>query len=240
MLLSYRILIIGEKQVKRFYSCMLFLFAGFFLFIGQGQAITIYDNEVDFLNALSSYQMITFDDRFPGANHLPVTGNEYNDFGVTFTATGRNLFIEDGIAADFNNLLYHDSGFLSINEEPFTAGGDNNDSLEITLTSYAFGVTLVNSAITNVNEQIVITYQTGSDIITSFPTDPNNFFGVVTTAVEGPITSINFIEAANDSDDIGYDNIILGNTSTVPEPTTAILFSVGILGLAGISRKKPR
>lgn len=60
-------------------------------------------------------------------------------------------------------------------------------------------------------------------LYTRTPADgATSFIGLVT---DQPIRRALVIEAANDSDDLGYDNFVLGNQvlSAVPEPASATL-----------------
>jgi hypothetical protein len=197
---------------------------------------SIYTVESLFIAALTNSRTIDFENyTLSGGSHVSITGTEYSSSGVTFSSPmSHPLWVES--APPYNP--YYDSNFLSIDEEPGEAWDWNNDdSMDFSLTvpAYAFGVSLVDNS--GGPGEFIHVYGT-STLLYSQVGLGADFFGIVSDEQIGHIL---FNEAYRDQDDIGYDNVIIGNvadSAEVPEPASVTLMGLLIAGAAGLGLRR--
>jgi hypothetical protein len=170
-------------------------------------AMTVYTDKASFLSALSDYIIIDFEDYPSGANEIPFNGDEYSSLGVIFSHPAdpniptywQRLFIHSG-------RYWGDGNFLSPGQPPFSPPYNHDDlTIDITINAYAFGVDIVDNGRRRDDESITVYGSSG--VIYTHDHIPD-FFGII---ADEPISSIFYDEHPNDGDDIGYDNIIIGN-----------------------------
>ena len=108
----------------------------------------------------------------------------------------------------------------------------NEDSMTFTITTsaYAFGVMRVVDNGGGYGESVTVYGNSGTIYSQNYIP---NFFGIIADEL---ITSVFFKEGAYDGDDIGYDDIVIGNVSPVPSHHATA--GSGLIGLAGARRKK--
>ena len=190
----------------------------------------IFTDEAAFLGALSDFTTIDFEEFGPGADHIPLTGDEYAALGLTFSSPLADplgkLFVESG--------FYHTSNLLSIDEEPFTCCDGWNDSIDfhISVAAHAFGVRMVDLGGAGSGESITV-HDGAGEIY--FQGSIPSYFGILSDTA---LTEVYIQEAGEDGDDVGYDDIVLGNIS-VPEPASLLLLASGLFGL-GMGRRRAR
>lgn len=96
------------------------------------------------------------------------------------------------------------------------------------------------------NGQVVVTTLNGltHSYTIPHPTGQENYaytalyFGIIDTV--DPFTSVVFSNTGSGSDYFGFDNFSIGSIEQVvpsPEPTTLLLFGLGVLGLAGLRKR---
>lgn len=198
------------------------------LSVGQAQ-VTVYTDETSFLAAIGSpAQTLTFD-ADPIAN---INGTEYP--GFTFTALSTIGGTQLSIApADF----FASTPYLNVGERPFQSGDGNDDSLRVDLTGNyrAVGLRVVDAVIPQGAEQIVVYGDSSTALFTWTPAmGASAFIGLVATV---PIRRLEIFEAANDGDDVGYDNFMVGLPVAVPEAPTWSLLAAGLSALAWAWRR---
>lgn len=197
--------------------------------VGQAQ-VTIYTDESSFLAAIGSpAQTLTFDAN-PIAN---INGTEYP--GFTFTALSTSGGTQLSIApADF----FASSPYLNIGERPFQSGDGNEDSLRVDLAGNyrAVGFRVIDAVIPQGAEQIIVYGNSSTALFTWTPANGAcAFIGLVATV---PIRRLEIFEAVNDSDDVGYDNFMVGLPVAVPEPSSWSLLAAGLSALAWVAKKR--
>jgi len=133
------------------------------------------------------------------------------------------LFFLTGPGDIMNVPAGFDTGFSFYYTSPFYAG---------TVTVYS-GLDATGSVLATLN--LPTTPSGGSPECTYGAYCPFEPFGVT---FSGTAMSVNFSGVA---DQIGFDNITLGSgtpTPGVPEPGTLVMFGSGVIGLAGMLRRK--
>jgi hypothetical protein len=199
-----------------------------------GAATTVFTDPAAFAAALSGPQTtLNFDSAPLGG----ITGSEFAAQGFTFSSPA-GLAMEVAPPSSFAV-----SNYLNVGERPFQCCSDNNnDSLDITITGdwSALAFSFIDGAVPgNASESITFYGNSGNVLYTRAPGDSaTSFIGIVS---DQPIRRALVIEAANDGDDMGYDNFVLGNAvlSAVPEPEMYAMFIAGLalLGFAAKRRK---
>ena len=219
--------------MKRFTVLLSLSILGLVFLCRSAHALTLFTNKTDFLNALSDYSIIDFEDySLSAGQQVVITGNEYSGFGVTFDSPLASplgqLYVQSP------SFPYYSSNFLSVDREPFAPGNDGNEDdmiFDITTIAYAFGVSNIVDNAGGPSESITVHGNSG--VIYTQNSIPD-FFGIL---ADEPITQVFFDEKDFNGDDIGYDNIVIGNTQPIPEPGAILLIGTGLVGLAAFRRR---
>jgi hypothetical protein len=181
---------------------------------------TVYTNPTDFQAAtagLGDPTVIDFDeiDASPVDNtylgRVPFDGNHYADEGITFSnpISDYPLYIAPG------GLYWNDSNSLSVGRFPFDPAPQifhEDDDLEVSLDPpcIAVGFTLVDNGAWRSDEHIQFIDSDGAVVTqVGFPSDYkpyHAFIGIVST--DRPIGMIHIEEAADDGDDVNYDDFV--------------------------------
>lgn len=205
-------------------------------------AAQFFSDESSFVNALNSTlpsSLVNFEN-VPTGNIL--SGTEFQNQGLLFST----LDSSQGALSIVGSKFYHNSKFLNIGSEPFTSGFDSNwDSLAVTvLGDYrAFGVQIVDSSFPGNAESVQVFGKSNNLLFTlAPPATPTSYFGFVADEAIGRVV---FNEAIGDTDDVGYDNFLLGNGTaprSVPESTSVfgLLMSLGFFGLLQKRQEKEK
>jgi len=155
-------------------------------------------------------------------------GNIYNEFEAVFRFGGSSN-------ANVNFTLDYILNMASV----ITPDIAFNDVLTATTTAFAnFTVTLTNIG-TNVKQQWNIVDETvsgrdGALFNTIFPGANDDFFNENVTGYN----SGDFLLEANNAYTLNISQTTSTNISLVPEPTSIALFGLGLLGLAGVARRR--
>ncbi|MHC4588308.1 MAG: dockerin type I domain-containing protein [Planctomycetota bacterium] len=185
--------------------------------------------------------VIEFDDigAPPGDTYVgrdPFPGDHYAAQGIIFSnPNDYPMFVAPG------GLFWNASNSLSIGAFPFDPQQPNpfrdDDDLVVTLDPpcQAVGLTLVDSDANQPNESIQFIDAQGHVVVQApLPpdfTDFRAFIGVVSP--DQPIAAVNIVEAADDGDDINYDDFILfPGVVTIPCP--ADLDGNGTVGVSDL------
>lgn len=186
---------------------------------------TTYTNPIDFQTAIAGLEtptVIDFEDidASPVNNTYvgrdPFDGNTYANKGIIFSNPNAYLlYIAPG------GLFWNASNSLSVRQFPFdsNAADDTDDDLVVSLIppATAVGFTLVDNYTFQQDEFVQFIDPIG-DVVqqVTFPSDFTPFrafLGIV--SVDRPIAKINIVEAANDGDDVDYDDFIFIPTGKV-------------------------
>ncbi len=184
---------------------------------GISFAATIeYTSDTAFIAAAGSLTTINFD-TLPNSS---ITGNEYVAQGLTFlNRDGYTLYSRAGDS--FWTSRHVTSSYPSTNV--FTdAVSDNFD--------FILGTPMTRAGLWLVNVQDATVQFLASDnsviytkVVPYNASHPNAFVGIITDAA---IKRIRIIEAVNDGDYVGFDNVMFG--CPVPEPASLLLIVLGI------------
>jgi len=148
------------------------------------------------------------------AGRDPFDGSTYANQGIIFSnPNDLPLYIAPG------GLFWNTSNSLSVSFFPFDVGNDTDDDLVVSLDppARAVGFTLVDNA-TFQQDEFVQFIDSKGDVVHQVALPFNfrafrAFLGIV--SVNRPIATINIVEAANDGDDVDYDDFIFIPTGKV-------------------------
>jgi hypothetical protein len=215
----------STRKTIRVLGCSVVLLL-LFGFVGQAPAqtaLSVYTDPSAFYEATSGMatpMIVNFDelDASPlGDTYLgrtPFDGSLYAPIGFTFASPhGYPLFISPG------GLFWNESNSLSVGRFPYDPAFDEptgtplqtHDDLVVTLAHPcgAIGFTLVDNEQTDLAGEFVQFIDADGGIIAQVSLPPNfdshrAFVGIV--SVDRPVASIKILEAANDGDDVNYDD----------------------------------
>jgi hypothetical protein len=199
----------------------------------QADPAVIYSARSSFNAASTGNTIITFNGiAAPGSFVLFGVNGSTTLSGVTFTASGGNaLFIVDlGFAPTIYNTGSASAGGVLSSQNQISAPAILTIALPSPVTALGFD--------TNTFPNAVVTVTLSDGEILSYTTigSTGQFFGFTTSV---GITSLILSEPTNRAVAIlNIDDFTFGQASAVPEPTTLLLLSTGLLGLASRVRKR--
>ncbi|MCX7867538.1 MAG: hypothetical protein N2438_10490 [Limisphaera sp.] len=160
---------------------------------------------------------VTFDDLPEG----PISGTEFTNAGFVFSSPLPPPAGQLEVApADF----FWSSPYLNIGKRPYAAGDDGeNDSLNIDILGEwtAAALEFVDAWFPGNAVTTITFYGRSSNVLYTVSAQNRNlsFIGII---ADEPIQWIRINEAANDADDVGYDNFWLGNPAPVAVDAPAL------------------
>ena len=238
-------------RVRSVASCIaVFAFSAMNLNAG---VITEFTNEASFQASTSALTDIDFD-AFTGGDTL--TGSEFVAQGLTIIhRDSQQLQILD---SSFGFTQFHN---LNINSSPSGLGsGGDTENIDFTLSSGSLAAGLWIGNIADIDGSnnpvfdddsngtlVQFVGVSGSVLAEEFlrtdtagmiqgPASPNNriFYGIsYSGSLVGidPIKTIRIVEGSGDADGVVFDNVQF-STSSVPEPSSTLLFTIAFAGLA--------
>jgi hypothetical protein len=176
-------------------------------------SVDIFTNEAAFTAAMTPTKLVNFEDRDTSQGRISFAGNEYTaGSGITFsTPNAQPLWIYPAVTS----WNYWNSKHLSPGNAPYEGGSNDEDSLTLTFNPAvtAIGWTFLdyggtgNESIRVYGEDNSLIYENAnlSVIAGSGVGQGNNpFWGI--SSPNKAIARVEIIEAANDGDDVAYDN----------------------------------
>lgn len=215
-----------------------------FLLLGNAFATTItYYDQGEFTTATGAISNGAIPD-------IGNVGTSQTLNNLTFSAGNSIYFGTDGMISSSYAGSFNDWTSLLTGADIAISGTENlNVSIDITPSIHAFGFNFVepttgtvNVAAADVVDSVfkVDLYNDSNVIFESFqfnaPDNEAYFFGAWSSVA---INSVQITEIVGGIDNEFFGEFYLGSTAApVPEPATMMLFGIGILGLAGVSRRK--
>ena len=213
-----------------------FVFLCTFLLIGNAFASTIiYNNQGAFTTATGAIS----NGAIPNLGNV---GTSETLFDLTFTAANNIYFGTLGTSiSDWTTSLAGNDIAIS--------GPENmNVSINLNPSIHAFGFNFYEPTSGTVNVpagQVIDSFfrvdlfDDSSAIFDSFtfnaPDDQAYFFGVWSSV---GINTVQITEYIGGDDNEFFGEFYLGSAAPAPEPATMLLFGLGLLGLAGVNRRK--
>jgi hypothetical protein len=169
----------------------------------------VYNDEITFINDISSTSLVNFEDLDTSGGKVTFVGNEYAASGITFAIpSSYGMWV-------YPQSFYWGSNHLSPGEAPFEdAGDDTMDSLTVYLSPAvtAIGWKFIDLGSPIVGENIKV-YAEDDTLLSFLPIPspgagpgPGDFFGIYSP--DKPIARVEIVEAANDGDDVAYDDFM--------------------------------
>ena len=199
-------------------------------------ATTTYTSQADFLNDLTQPAITVDFESFSSGDIIP-NGASAGGATVTYDLGGAQLMVDDFYdTTSPNNYLGTDDPFSDYS----LYGGD---SVTVTFDSamYAFGLYVI-SGDTIYDDDFTITTNSGQSASSSSVFDvalldgEAYYLGLIEDDYTQGFTSVTFSSYPEDYV-FNIDDITV---SAVPEPSTYLLFSLGLLGVVGMSRRRLR
>ena len=111
--------------MKRLLLMFTLIFLGLSFLCRPAKALTVFTNPTDFLNALSNYTIIDFENyNLSPGQQVSITGNEYSSSGITFDSPLDPPL--DQLYVQAPSFGYYNSNYLSVDREPYSPGEDGN------------------------------------------------------------------------------------------------------------------
>jgi hypothetical protein len=178
---------------------------------------TVYTNEAAFIAAIAGRTQSVID--FESSPQGDIDGTEFSAQGMTFSSP---LAGEPGQLEVAPPDSFAATQYLNVGERPFVCCDGDNDSLFVDIVGnwYAAGFGVVDSLVPGTAESIRFLGNSSNLLYLRTSADEAvPYLGIVT---DEPIRRIVIVEAADDGDDVGYDNFRLA----VPEPGAIWLAAV--------------
>jgi len=197
-------------------------------------AVTTYTSQTDFLNNLSSSNVTTYNfDNLPSGSIIP-SGTTVD--GATFTYDifpGVSIMVDDWFdTTSPNNYLGTDDGtFAFLGGDSFTISFDQSIR--------AIGMYVISSDLIFDNDFTIATnmgqsVSSLSLVDVSLADGKAYYLGLIEDDFNHAFTSIT-LSSFSDYYLFNVDDITV---SAVPEPSTLLLFSIGLIGVLSLSRRK--
>ena len=215
------------KNLKK--NLLLLIVSLLFGVLTTASASTIYTDETVFLGSADPLSMESFESQ-TATNSYTTNSIALTDFTLSHSIVD-HLGVYDsssgwgGIATDGDNFII--------------AGSGNGTTVTLDFNS------AINSFGINVTDwgdfgsgSLIFRNDIGESYTIATSSLPNNnvlFFGIINS--DFSFISVDLVNSIS-GEAYAIDEVYYGNTSPVPEPTTILLFGLGLLGLTGVNRKK--
>lgn len=197
-------------------------------------AVTTYSSQDDFLSDLTKPSVTLDFESFSSGDLIP-SGSSSNGVTITYDFGGANLMVDDfyDTTSPFN--------YLGTDDDYTDYALYGGDSITVTFDKamYAFGLYLI-SADEIYDDDFTITTNRGQiasnlSVVDMALADGEAYYlGLIESDLGQGFTSVTF-SSFEDEYLFNIDDITV---SAVPEPSTWLLFSLGLLGVVGLSRRR--